>query len=127
MIYIQAQCYLDGSRIYKGLGRAIGLSGLLFCTLTVIESRSQRYPRSGGDSSPGQRERGIHEGRLGENEAEPVVEGARDSMLRASCEMSFQWDRAYRVDSGRFAQRFWSDATLFEVGAPAAALSFKGA
>jgi nucleoside-diphosphate-sugar epimerase len=48
-------------------------------------------------------------------------------MLRACREMSFQWDRPYRVDSRRFAQRFWSDPTPFEVGAPAAALSFKAA
>jgi nucleoside-diphosphate-sugar epimerase len=48
-------------------------------------------------------------------------------ILRASREMSFQWDRPYRVDSRRFAQRFWSDATPFEVGAPAAAASFKAA
>ena len=48
-------------------------------------------------------------------------------VLRASREMSFQWNRPYRVDSRRFAQRFWSDATPFEVGASAAALSFKAA
>jgi len=46
--------------------------------------------------------------------------------LREMREMSFQWDRPYRVDSSRFARRFWSDATPFEVGAPAAALSFRG-
>ena len=62
----------------------------------------------------------------GENEAERVGEAGRDSMLRASREMSFQWDRAYRVDSRPFAQRFWSDATPFEVGA-AAALSLTAA
>jgi nucleoside-diphosphate-sugar epimerase len=47
--------------------------------------------------------------------------------LREMREMSFQWDRPYRVDSSRFAKRFWSDATPFEVGAPATALSFRGA
>jgi hypothetical protein len=40
-------------------------------------------------------------------------------------EMRFQWDRPYRVDSSRFAKRFWSDATPFEVGAPATALWFR--
>ncbi len=40
-------------------------------------------------------------------------------------EMSFQWDRPYRVDSRAFAARFWGDATPFEIGAPAAALSFR--
>ena len=39
-------------------------------------------------------------------------------------EMQFQWDRPYRVDSSKFAKRFWSDATPFETGAPAAARSF---
>ena len=47
--------------------------------------------------------------------------------LREMREMSFQWDRPYRVDSSRFGKRFWSDATPFEVGAPAAALSFRDA
>ncbi len=45
--------------------------------------------------------------------------------LREMREMSFQWDRPYRVDSSRFAKSFWSDATPFEVGAPATALSFR--
>jgi nucleoside-diphosphate-sugar epimerase len=40
-------------------------------------------------------------------------------------EMRFQWDRPYRVDSSRFAKRFWADATPFEVGAPATALWFR--
>jgi hypothetical protein len=40
-------------------------------------------------------------------------------------EMRFQWDRPYRVDSSRFAKRFWSDATPFEIGAPATALWFR--
>lgn len=39
-------------------------------------------------------------------------------------EMQFQWDRPYRVDSSKFARRFWSDATSFEMGAAAAARSF---
>lgn len=45
--------------------------------------------------------------------------------LRELAEMRFQWDRPYRVDSSRFAARFWSDATPFEVGAPATALWFR--
>jgi nucleoside-diphosphate-sugar epimerase len=40
-------------------------------------------------------------------------------------EMQFQWDRPYRVDASRFARRFWSDPTPFEVGAPATARSFR--
>jgi nucleoside-diphosphate-sugar epimerase len=39
-------------------------------------------------------------------------------------EMSFNWDRPYRVDSSAFAKRFWGDATPFEVGAPATARAF---
>jgi nucleoside-diphosphate-sugar epimerase len=46
-------------------------------------------------------------------------------MLRELGEMRFQWDRPYRVDFSRFARRFWSDATPFEVGAPATALWFR--
>ncbi len=46
-------------------------------------------------------------------------------MLRELREMSFQWDRPYRVNSSRFAARFWGDATPFEVGAPATALWFR--
>jgi len=41
-------------------------------------------------------------------------------------EMSFNWDRPYRVDSSAFAKRFWSDATPFELGAPATARAFAG-
>jgi nucleoside-diphosphate-sugar epimerase len=46
-------------------------------------------------------------------------------VLREMREMRFQWDRPYRVDSSRFAKRFWADATPFEVGAPATALWFR--
>ena len=45
--------------------------------------------------------------------------------LRELAEMRFQWDRPYRVDSSRFAKRFWSDATPFEAGAPATAQWFR--
>jgi nucleoside-diphosphate-sugar epimerase len=45
--------------------------------------------------------------------------------LKELAEMRFQWDRPYRVDSSRFAARFWSDATPFEIGAPATAQWFR--
>jgi nucleoside-diphosphate-sugar epimerase len=45
--------------------------------------------------------------------------------LRELAEMRFQWDRPYHVDSSRFAERFWSDATPFEIGAPATARWFR--
>ena len=45
--------------------------------------------------------------------------------LREMSEMRFMWDRPYRVDSSKFARRFWSDATPFEIGAVAAAKSFR--
>jgi nucleoside-diphosphate-sugar epimerase len=47
--------------------------------------------------------------------------------LREVGEMRFQWDRPYHVDSQKFARRFWSDATPFEVGVPLTALSFRNA
>lgn len=46
-------------------------------------------------------------------------------VLRELKEMRFQTDRPYRVDSSRFASRFWSDATPLEEGVKAAALSFR--
>jgi nucleoside-diphosphate-sugar epimerase len=46
-------------------------------------------------------------------------------MLREIAEMRFLFDRPYRVDARKFAARFWSDVTPFEVGAPAAARSFR--
>lgn len=36
--------------------------------------------------------------------------------VRELAEMRFQWDRPYVVDAGKFAARFWSDATPFERG-----------
>lgn len=51
--------------------------------------------------------------------------GVFTPVLREFSEMSFCWDRPYQVDSRKFAQRFWSDVTPFEVGIPAAALSFR--
>jgi nucleoside-diphosphate-sugar epimerase len=49
------------------------------------------------------------------------------AFLTEMAEMRFQWDRPYHVDARRFARRFWSDATPFEVGAPATALAFAAA
>ena len=45
--------------------------------------------------------------------------------MREVAEMRFTFDRPYRVDSSKFARRFWSDVTPFEVGAPATARSFR--
>lgn len=42
-------------------------------------------------------------------------------------EMSFNWDRPYRVDFSDFAKRFWADATPFETGAAETARSFANA
>lgn len=50
--------------------------------------------------------------------------GLFSPFLRELAEMRFQWDRPYRVDASRFARRFWSDATPFEVGAAQTARSF---
>jgi nucleoside-diphosphate-sugar epimerase len=47
--------------------------------------------------------------------------------LREVADMSFTWDRPYRVDAGKFARRFWSDVTPFEIGAAATARSFAAA
>ena len=44
---------------------------------------------------------------------------------REMAEMRFQWQWPYKVDWSRWAARFWSDPTPFEVGAPATALSFR--
>jgi nucleoside-diphosphate-sugar epimerase len=51
--------------------------------------------------------------------------GLVSPLMREINEMRFQWDRPYRVDTRKFENQFWSDATPFEVGAPATALSFK--
>jgi nucleoside-diphosphate-sugar epimerase len=52
------------------------------------------------------------------------VAGIVSPTLREISEMRFQWDRPYRVDASKFARRFWGDATPFETGAAATALSF---
>ena len=53
----------------------------------------------------------------------PVI-GLFVPFLREFREMNHQNYKDYRVDSSKFAARFWSDATPFEVGVPAAAKSF---
>ena len=53
--------------------------------------------------------------------------GVVSPLMREIYEMRFQWDRPYHVDARKFAGRFWSDATPFEIGARATALSFKKA
>jgi nucleoside-diphosphate-sugar epimerase len=42
-------------------------------------------------------------------------------------EMRFQFDRPYHVDHTKFAQRFWGDATPFEVGIPQVARAYRDA
>jgi nucleoside-diphosphate-sugar epimerase len=46
---------------------------------------------------------------------------------RETKEMLYQWERPFRVDSSKFAARFWSDATPFEAGVAASAPSYQGA
>lgn len=53
--------------------------------------------------------------------------GVVSPLMREVYEMRFQWDRPYHVDARKFGGRFWSDATPFEIGARATALSFKKA
>jgi nucleoside-diphosphate-sugar epimerase len=45
--------------------------------------------------------------------------------LREVADVGFTWDRPYVVDGRKFTQRFGFDVTPYEVGAPAAALSFR--
>ena len=47
-------------------------------------------------------------------------------MMRELSEMRFTWNRPYHVDATKFARRFWSDATPFEVGIPATVRSYPG-
>lgn len=47
--------------------------------------------------------------------------------MRELAEMRFTWIRPYHVDATKFARRFWSDATPFEVGIPATIRSFPAA
>lgn len=48
-------------------------------------------------------------------------------MVREMLDVGFTFDRPYVVDSTRFGRRFWSDATPFEVGAPATVRAFAAA
>ncbi len=54
----------------------------------------------------------------------PIM-GIGSPMMREIAEMRFQWDRPYRVDARKFADRFWSDVTPFDIGARVTALSFR--
>jgi nucleoside-diphosphate-sugar epimerase len=45
--------------------------------------------------------------------------------MREFSEMRFTWNRPYHVDATKFARRFWSDATPFEVGIPATMRSYR--
>jgi nucleoside-diphosphate-sugar epimerase len=53
----------------------------------------------------------------------PVI-GLFVPVLAEVVEMRFQWDRPYEVESSKFKQRFWSDATPFEQGVAATLRSF---
>jgi nucleoside-diphosphate-sugar epimerase len=50
--------------------------------------------------------------------------GVFSPFMREYAEMSFTWDRPYHVDARKFASRFWSDPTPFDVGARETALAF---
>lgn len=50
--------------------------------------------------------------------------GLFSPFLREVAEMRFTFDRPYEVDAGKFARRFWADATPFSLGAERTALSF---
>jgi hypothetical protein len=51
--------------------------------------------------------------------------GVFSTFMREVADVGFTWDRPYVVDGSKFKQRFWSDVTPYEVGAPATALWFK--
>lgn len=53
--------------------------------------------------------------------------GAFAPAMKELAEMSFTWNRPYHVDATKFGRRFWSDATPFEVGIPAAVRSYPAA
>jgi nucleoside-diphosphate-sugar epimerase len=46
--------------------------------------------------------------------------------IREFNEMSFNFDRPFHLDAGKFGKRFWSDATPFEVGVAETVRSFQG-
>ena len=52
------------------------------------------------------------------------VPNAPDKTLREMKEMLYQWQRPFLVDSSRFGERFWADATSFEVGVATTAPSY---
>lgn len=56
----------------------------------------------------------------------PVL-GVLIPFIREYAEMRFTWDRPYHVDATKFARRFWSDATPFEVGIPQTVRAFRAA
>jgi hypothetical protein len=53
------------------------------------------------------------------------VAGLVSPFLREVVEMRFTFDRRYEVDSRKFADRFWGDATPFALGAATTARSFE--
>lgn len=53
--------------------------------------------------------------------------GLFDRQLYELAEMRFQTDRPYRVDSSKFAQRFWSNATPFDEGLRATVAFYRAA
>lgn len=53
--------------------------------------------------------------------------GVFSPFLRECVEMRFTWNRPYHVDATKFARRFWSDATPFEVGIPETVRAFRAA
>jgi nucleoside-diphosphate-sugar epimerase len=56
----------------------------------------------------------------------PII-GAVVPFVREIAEMRFTWNRPYHVDATKFARRFWSDATPFEVGIPQTVRAFRAA
>lgn len=53
--------------------------------------------------------------------------GLFSRFMKEVADVGFTWDRPYHVDASKFKNRFWSDVTPFEIGAPATARSFLGA
>lgn len=50
--------------------------------------------------------------------------GVFNANLREMKEMLYQWERPFHVDSSKFGERFWSDATPFKEGVPPTARSY---
>ncbi|MEZ6029765.1 MAG: NAD-dependent epimerase/dehydratase family protein [Hyphomonadaceae bacterium] len=55
------------------------------------------------------------------------VLGVFSGSMREYAEMRFTWNRPYHVNAAKFARRFWSDATPFDIGIPAAMRSYPAA